>query len=247
MSIENATLRRLGSLSTVGKMALNVAYPDEFELYLCALEVTDANYNTLQYFVFPVMPASMDETQTFMSNVKKTLGGVVVINSQGFVPRDIMLSGTFGRKFRTLLGGDYVDVVSSFNSNNKVARASILGGIKQVFDERVKTGYGCVKILEELVNSANIVDENGPRNVIFHNPAAGNSYLIKPQSFKLSQNQETNMIWSYSLAMKAIADLKDIQSGQQLKKNRERLVMTGYMQGKTNDVIDSITKALGRI
>lgn len=248
MSIENATFKRLGSFSTVGKIGLNIAYPDEFELYLCALEVTDINYKTLQYFVFPVMPTNMDETQTFLSNVKKTLGGVVVISSQGFVPRDITLAGSFGRKFRTLLGGDYLDVISSFKTvDDKISINSVASGIKEIFDDRVKTGYGCIKILEEIINSTNIVDSKGPRRLILHNPALGNSYLIKPQSLKLSQTQETNMMWSYALSMKAIASLEDIMDGKQLKDERIRLNATGYMQSKVDNVINSITKSLGKI
>lgn len=247
MAIENATLRRLGSLSAIGKAGLNIAYPKEFELYLCALEVTTADYRTLQYFVFPVMPTNFDESQTFLSSVKKTLGGVVVTSSQGFVPRDIVLAGTFGRKFRTLLGGDYVDVISSFKVDGKVTLNSLIKGVGEVFDERVKTGYGCLKVLEEIINNADVIDELGPRKLILHNPALGNSYLIKPQSLKLSQNQDTNMIWGYSLSMKAVASLEDIMNSQELKKQRERLVLTGYMQSKVDDVIGSISKAISKI
>lgn len=248
MAIENATLKRLGSLSSIGKIGLNVAYPKEFELYLCAIEVTDINYKTLQYFVFPVMPTNIDETQTFLSNVKKTLGGVVVLNSQGFVPRDIVLAGSFGRKFRTLLGGDYIDVISSFKTaDDKITLNSVAQGVRSIFDERTKTGYGCLKILEEIINNANIVDAKGPRRLILHNPALGNSYLIKPQSLKLSQNQETNMMWGYSLSMKAIASLDDIMTSRRLQEERKRLNITGYMQSKAENVVNSITKIIGKV
>lgn len=243
MSIENAISKRLGILTQIGKVGLNISHPKEFELYLCALELTDENYNTLQYFVFPVMPTTMDETQTFMSNVKKTLGGVTVLNTPTFIPRDITLAGTFGRKFRVLLGQDYTEFLSSFKTiDNNLTIGSLLNGITQVFDDRIKTGYGCLKILEEIINSANIVDDLGSRRLILHNPAVGNSYLIKPQSLKLSQSQETNMIWSYSISMKAVASLEHIMTSDKLQEQRVRLSATGYIQKRVDDVINLITQ-----
>lgn len=245
MSIENVARRHLGVLTQIGKVGLNISHPKEFELYLCALELTDENYNTLQYFVFPVMPTNMDETQTFVSNVKKTLGGVSVLNTPTFIPRDITLAGTFGRKFRVLLGQDYTEFISSFKTvDDKMTFQSALDGIFQLFDDRVKTGYGCLKIMEEIVNSVNKVDELGSRRLILHNPAIGNSYLIKPQSLKLSQTQETNMIWSYSLSLKAIASLDHIMSSEKLEEQRVRLNATGYIQKGVDNVIDSITQIL---
>lgn len=244
MSIENAARKHLGVLTSIGKVGLNIIHPKEFELYLCALELTDENYNTLKYFVFPVMPTNMDETQTLSSNIKKTLGGVVVLNTPTFIPRDIVIAGTFGRKFRVLLGDDMVDFTSSFTTTGGVSPSSIAGGVGQIFDDRIKTGYGCLKILEEIVNAANIVDNIGSRRLIFHNPALGNSYLIKPMSLKLSQSQETNMIWSYSLSMKAIASLEHLMSSQKLQNERLRLDATGYIQQATNRAIDAITQMI---
>lgn len=235
MSIENAARKHLGTLTSVGKVGLNILFPKEFELYLCALELTDENYNTIQYFVFPVMPTTMDETQTPASNIKKTLGGVVVLNTPTFIPRDITIAGTFGRKFRILLGNDATDFASAF---------TLGAAIGQIFDERIKTGYGCLKILEEIVNQANAVDDLGSRRLIFHNPALGNSYLIKPTSLKMSQSQETNMIWSYSLQMKAIASLEHLMSSQMLRNEALRLNTTGYIQQATNRAINAITKMI---
>lgn len=247
MSIEGVALKHASSLVSIGKIGLNIAYPKEFELYICALELVDEDFNTLQYFVFPTMPTNMDENQSFSSNVKKTLGGVVVINSPTFIPRDITLAGTFGRKFRVLLGDSYEELISSFkNQGGKLTGKSILGGIKTVFDKRVKTGYGCMKILEEIVNEANKIDPETKkaRRLILHNPAIGNSYLVKPMSLKQSMSQETNMIWSYSLSLKAIANLEDIYSDEDLKKQRFRLNATSYLQKKIDAVINKVTELI---
>lgn len=248
MAIESVALRYASSLTTVGKIGLNIAYPKEFEIYLCALELTDENFNTLQYFIFPVMPSNIDETQTFIPNIKKTLAGVTVLNTPTFIPRDITLAGTFGRKFRVLLGQDYSDLANSFKTTDgNLSLESVWSGAKQFFDNRIKTGYGCIKILEEIINSVNIIDDLGARKLILHNPAIGNSYLVKPINLKQSQTQETNMIWSYSLSLKAIASLEHIMESEELKQQRIKLNTTGYIQKATDNVIDGLTNLLANV
>src|SRR4051812_44167158 len=100
MSIENVARNRMLMLEQVGKTALNIRYPKEFELYLCALELVDQYDNTLRYFVFPVMPSTMQETIPQLTSIKKTMAGVTVLSNPTFVPTDINISGNFGRKFR---------------------------------------------------------------------------------------------------------------------------------------------------
>jgi uncharacterized protein YqfB (UPF0267 family) len=53
MGLESAIAARNSLLTTVGKRVMNIKYPDEFELYVIAFELTDENFNTLRYFVFP--------------------------------------------------------------------------------------------------------------------------------------------------------------------------------------------------
>lgn len=245
MSVENVALKYAGSLTRIGKMALNIQYPKEFELYMCGLELVDQNFKTIQYFMFPVMPTTMDETQTFGTNVKKTLGGVTVLNTSTFIPRDVTLAGTFGRKFRVVLGDDYQDLISSFKTQEgAVTLGSVGKGLATIFDSRIKTGYGCIKILEEIVNSANKINNGKSPHLILHNPALGNSYLIKPMSLKLSTSQETNMIWSYSLLMKAIAPIEALYSDERLKEERFRLVTTGFIQQTADRAVNKLTELL---
>jgi hypothetical protein len=248
MSVENAIIKHSLLLAQAGKVALNISHPNEFELYMCALELTDENYKTIQYFVFPVMPTTIDETQTFLTNIKKTLGGIVVLSSPTFNPIDVTLAGTFGRKFKVLLGESYTDFVSSFTIGGSVVTAGSIGkGAVQTFDSRVKTGYGCLKIMEEMIGSTNVVDKRGSRRLILHNPALGNSYLVKPQSLKLSQSQDTNMIWSYSLSLKAIAPLNHIFSSEELKSQRIALTATGYVQKGVDNVIGALTEKISAL
>lgn len=250
MSIEGVVLKHALSLVSIGKMGLNIAHPREFELYMCALELVDEDMNTLQYFVFPTMPTNMDESQTFASNVKRTLGGVTVLSTPTFTSKDVVLAGTFGRKFRVLLGESYEEVIASFKTETgKVTGKSLWRGVKNIFDKRVKTGYGCIKILEEIVEEVNKIDPETKkaRRLILHNPAIGNSYIVKPVSLKQSMSQETNMLWSYSLNLKAVADLRDIYNKEELQQQRFRLVATGYIQRKIDTAVNGITRLLSSI
>lgn len=245
MSIENAVRNKAVLLEQLGKSVLNIKHPKEFELYLCALELISETGKTLRYFVFPVMPSNFEETQAHITNVKKTLGGVTVLLTPTFVPTDISISGNFGRKFKILLGSDYVDFASSFKADDgKITKDSVKGGISQVFDERIKTGYGCCKILEEIINECNKIDEDGMRQLILYNPTLGNNYIVRPTSLKFSQSQETNMIWSYSLQLKAIASLDSFQTAEEIEEQSQRLNATGYVQKQVDRVVGGLTSLL---
>ncbi|MBV7533761.1 hypothetical protein [Chitinophaga sp. sic0106] len=208
MSLQNAVQARNALLQQSGKEGINVMYPEEFEQYICALELVDKDGSTLKYFIFPVMPSNIDESQPKPTSFKRTLGGIVTMSSTTFSPVDITLSGTFGRKFRILLGSNFTDFVSAFRKpkgKNIIEKAK--DAARQVFDDRVKTGYGCLKVMEELIMDADRIDEKGPRFLIFYNLAFGNSYYVKPVSFKISMTEENNMLHQYTLALKAIAPL----------------------------------------
>lgn len=227
-------------LSGIGRSILNTKYPKEFELYMCALELIDQEGTTLRYFIFPVMPSSIEEAQPQITNIKKSLAGITVLSNLTFVPGDISLSGNFGRKFRVLLGNNYEDLISSFKNKDNISKTLKT----QVFDSRIKTGYGCCKILEEIVAESKIIDEKGIRRLIFYNPALGNNYLVKPTSLKFSMSQESNMIWNYSLALKTIASLESFNSTLETKRSEERLVTTGYVQKQMGRVLSSLTSIL---
>lgn len=248
MSIENAIRKRDSGLAQISRVGLNVKYPREFELYVCALEMVDEDNNTLRYFIFPVMPSTMDENKPQATNIKKTLAGITVLTTPTFIPTDITLSGNFGRKFRILLGTDFTEFIASFKANTgKVTQQSFANGIEELFDDRVKTGYGCVKILEEIIEECNVIGDDGKiRRLIWHNPALGNSYLVKPISLRLNQSQESNMIWNYSLQLKSIAPLESIRSQEELKDIAKRLNTTAYIQQRVDGVVDGITSLLAK-
>jgi hypothetical protein len=247
MSIENAVANRAVLLERVGKTILNTMYPKEFELYVIALELIDTDGNTLNYFIFPVNPSSLDETDVVLTNVKKTLTGIVTLKNPTFVPVDINLSGTFGRRLRILLGTDYVEFLSSFTTtpgtlkNSTVTQSSFQNGVQNTFDKRVKTGFGCLSVLKDILKAASVIDEKGPRTLIFHNLAFGTTYVVEHIQTKTSMSQETNMMHNYSLSLKAVAPL-DALRGTNLEEERKRLNTTGYVQAQTDRLLQGISK-----
>jgi len=54
-------------------------------------------------------------------------------------------------------------------------------------------------------------------------------------------NQETNMIHTYTLSLKATAPL-DALTGSNLQDQRLRLTTTGYAQSQTNKLLQGLTK-----
>lgn len=248
MSIENAIRNRTILLERVGKSVLNMKYPKEFELYVIALELIDGEGNTLRYFIFPVNPSSLDEMNQNIINVKKTLTGITSLRNPTFNPLDINLSGTFGRKFRVLLGTDYVNFISSFTTTpgtlgGEANSTTISQGINQLFDERVKTGFGCLNILKDILREAVQTDVRGPKSLILHNLPFGTAYVVEPMSDKISMSQESNMVHNYSVSLKAIAPL-DAFLGDNLQDKRMELSTTGYVQTQTDKLIQEITKIL---
>lgn len=246
MSIENIA-KRVGEITRIsGKEYLNALYPEEFESYVIALELIDENCNTLQYFVFPINPNSVDESKTRNVNIKQTLGGLSIMNSPTFVPVPIILSGNFGRKLKIVLGEHTESLVNSFKVDDKFTSRSVFNGIKNIFDKRVKTGYGCIKILEEICMKSYSMADGKRRRLILHNLALGNSYVVKPISFKAAQTQDTNMVWSYSLQLVGIAPLSAIRNPEDEARMHNALIGDAWLQKEANALTNDITSFINR-
>jgi len=233
-SIQGVIEERNRLLSTIGKETLNIMFPKEFELYVMAFEVVDSSNKTLEYFLFPVMPDEFSESIPFINSIKKTLGGVTAISNNTFVPTDITLSGSFGRSFKISLGGVLLDLISSYKSNKL-----------RSFSKLAKTGYGYCKVLQSLINDSKLPDSLGnSKLLIFHNLALGNSYLVKPSNLTFRQSQQNNMIWNYSLSLKTIAPLESLNKKGQIKKKNLLLVMSGFIQKRTTNLISNLNSLL---
>lgn len=205
--------KHLEIVKDVGRMGLNLLYPNDFEYYLIIMELVDSEGRTVEYLSFPVNPESISYDDELLTNVKKTLGGVVATDIGTNRPKRISLTGTFGRKLRLL-----VDVDSPCdNSNTKSGVFSMTpnNGLEiktNIFNARLKTGYGTTKILKAIVDKSVQLDEyNQPYKLYLYFPPLGESYLVKFQNFKLNQDYSTsNMLWKYNMTLTVLGELKDM-------------------------------------
>lgn len=245
MSIDNAIRNMNTLLTSAGKVALNIKYPKEFEVYMCAFELIDGSGRTMKYFIFPIMPSSLKEKEPEATNIKRTLAGVTSLSTTTFIPKQITLAGNFGRKFKVLLGSTYTELLSAFTTpRGTVTADSTLTGAVNIFDDRVKTGYGCLQVLKEILDEALVLDESGARRLVFYNLAFGTSYVVKVVDKDISMSQETNFLHNYVINLTAIAPLEALKTQAQLEKDATQLNITNYMQKQTNRLVNSLTSIL---
>lgn len=220
MSVANANRRYEDLRNAIGKSGANALFPREFEYYLISFELVNSRGFTEDFFTFPVTPSSIKEGLVYLTNIRKTNTGVTVTKTDSFVPRDISISGNFGRQFKamvnrnlvsftgialTALNGGADGLVSNFKSQSG---AEI---ISSIFNREIKTGYGCLKVMETILRKSQERDPYGlPYRLLFYNPALGNNYIVEPVNFSQSQQMENNAIWDYNLDMKAVAPLEQI-------------------------------------
>lgn len=203
--IGRATLRKL--IGSVGLAGAHYLFPTDLDTYYaCSLELVDSEGDTVDYFVFPIMPNDYSSTYTSLTNVKKAAGGILVIKNPGFKPKKIRISGDFGRNFRFMIGQHQVSSKAwKYSTAGGDYNASLLPDRNQPFIIGVKTGYGAIKVLEAVIFKASQLDIKGrPFTLYFYNPALGESYIVSADSLSLNQNLQKNQIWSYQLQMTAI-------------------------------------------
>lgn len=182
-----------------GREYAHSLYPKEIEYYACALELVDGNGIVIEMFAFPIMPKMMSTTELTNTSIDKTMSGVVVNTNPTFVPIDIVLQGSFGKSFKRVKVGD---------DELKAGSGGVVkSGIQNTFDDNYKTGYGCYKILENILRQSKTQDANyNPYKLYFYNLTKSDNYLVEVISISPSQNRDSsNMIWEYSLTLKAVA------------------------------------------
>lgn len=210
MSIPLTRSRFRNLLESLGKPAMSALYPNDFEYYACALELVDSRDNVVYSLIFPVMPSEINESSISISNIKKTNSGVISIFNPTFVPIDLKIDGDFGRKFRIMVN----DVATTFTGivGNLVRGKSISNFESPEFDLKVKTGYGVIKHLQKIYEKSFKLDIYGkPHKCYFYNLALNSHYLVELKNLTNNQTQQDNMIWKYSLLMKAIAPAYSIK------------------------------------
>jgi len=195
-------------IKTLGKGLLSSLYPDDFESYIFAFELVDSQDQTCDYFLFPLNPKSINISENQLINIKKTVGGLSMVSTDSYMPKVISIEGNFGRQLKLLIGRELINFLGFLNPSQKQ------------FSSSLKTGFGCCKILERMIQNSNQLDSQGkPYFLYFYNLSFGKSHLVKAiSSVTFHQSLETNMVWSYSLKLQTLADL-DMLSNTVSKSN----------------------------
>lgn len=241
MAIKEIFDRYEGLLNSVGEASLNALFPNDFEHYLIALELTTFDNRTIDYFAFPVSPDSIQQVEPQITNIKKTVGGISSLSTTTFVPKEITLKGTFGRRFRVLFQNPVW--FSAFKFSGVQKKEDLIGKFsalkKASFDPTIKTGYGCSKILQSICDKSTMVDDlNKPFKLYFYNPILGDNYLVKIIDLTLSQSKESNRLVYYNLRLRAIAPLDN-----SIKAFAKSLTIEALQKG-TNEIVSNIKNSL---
>ena len=243
----NAKLTKF--LTEIGKGGVNALWPNDFEYYAITMELTDSLGNTIDYLTFPVSPESMSYDKRSLVNIKKSMSGISSLDNETFNPRTIEMSGTFGRKFKLLLGASRP--LSSQSAENSTATGQFTNSTRNstdikesVFNTKLKTGYGTVKILEAMIEKSSALDrDNKPNRLYLYNPALGHNWLVKAPLLKLSQERtSSNMLWKYNLSLTAIAPLKRIRP--ELKTSLAEGTGITVLQRGLNSLVNGIKSSL---
>lgn len=253
---QSAIQKASGIIETAGRAVLASQFPNDFEVYLCTLELADSQNNTIDFFTFPINPNSITKTEPKRETIRNTAGGITVLSSPTFTPQQINIRGDFGRTFKILLslGGAASSLTGAAYSMSagKWSLTDISGkgtnSLKSAsFDAGIKTGYGCIKILQAIISKSNGVDQLGlPLRLYFYNMALGESYLVvvPPAGLSFSQNLQRNMIWDYNLSITAIAPLESVAGAKKAKTALTKICAAGAIQKGVNDLAASIANIL---
>lgn len=216
-AILSARSKVLAQLAEGGRAHLHSKHPDEFEYYLCALEIVDANdnNNVLDYILFPILPDNIRISDTKIQSTTKTSNGTVVLENSSFIPLDMTISGNFGRKIK-MVNGKGESFPASISSKKASSGVSDSKKKKIEFPEfsiSAKSGYGLNKVLQRMFDKSSETYEGVPVQMFFYNFAFNANYLIQPVNINFSQNRGSmNMIWEYTMQFKAIAPADEIRS-----------------------------------
>jgi len=212
MSASLLQQRYAGLIFDLGKGVAHSLYPDDIEYYFMALELVDSSGKMVDYFAFPILPKNYSESMPEITSVKKTMGGITTLKTTTFIPTDITLSGNFGRRFRITVGGRVVEGAAITLDNLSAKRSPTYRDVPEL-SSSIKNGYGALKKLEKILKKSKSLDDKDlPYKLFFYNSALNHNYLVEHMFFNPTQSIESNMIWDYTLQLKAIAPLDAVDS-----------------------------------
>lgn len=238
-------------IKTAGRQALNAMFPKEFELYMMSLELTDSDGNLIDYLSFPVLPNNFSQVENKRINVKKTLNGVSIISSKSFVPKQVSMSGDFGKNLKFLNAPEISfaglafstksGVYSSLDTNPRNPKIRF-----PEFNPSIKTGYGVIKLLQAIIDKSTSIDAKGkPFRLFFHNPTMGESYLAVPAPNALTINSvaDRNMVPSYSLNLILVMPLSQVKTSLSSVSLSSRMT-SDFIQRSVNLKANDIKRAI---
>lgn len=219
-------------------------YPKEFECYMISFELCNYAGETIDFFSFPVLPTEINIQEQFPVNIKNTFGGVSVLSTDIYNPKTITISGNFGRNFKLLNRGD-LKFFKAIEWERRYNEQSDQYTYKEL-STTVKTGFGCLKVLESILNRSYAVDyDYGMSNKLyFYNLAYGESYLVKAISWTPSQDLSSNAIWKYNLVLQTICPIYlDKQGSKKVKK----VYLSNRVQTKMNTLFTGVESTINAI
>jgi hypothetical protein len=229
----------IDAVEQYGIAAVHSIVPDDIEYYLCSLELFTENKERVGFISFVVMPSQIVESHTPIQTMIKTNRGISTVFTDSFSPIDISIAGSFGRKFRLIL--NYTDPNDVLDSNNSFS--SLNFGIIKGVNSGVKSGYGLTKLLEHILSRANKTEKNKPLYLVFNNYSFNTSYVTDVINYSFNQNENYNMIWNYSIQLRAVADNRTFFSSESKTNFLKTVSANSIATGLTN-MVNEMTRML---
>lgn len=238
MSVERVRNDFKRILSSSGRTALHTSFPDDFEMYMCAFELVNYLGETVEFFTFPVNPSSIQINGRVLTSIQKSAYAVIINNNPSFVPFPIKASGTFGRKFKALVGNRNIDVSgirlrTGFNNFEE-------------FDVNIKNGYGITKVLEKIFKLSQSVDRsNQPYRLFFYNHTFNHSHMVEVLDYDFNQNDSrSNMMWEYSFVLQAVAPALGLKTEKSNTTSLKKSMGFGALNLALTSTLDNTLGAL---
>lgn len=250
MSVSSVEAKVKSKIGTIGKAGLHALFPKDVEYYFLALELVDSNGVTVDYFAWPILPDELREVQHELTNVRKSMGGVNILKNPTFNPRVILIRGDFGRRFKLLLGGKPIEFagfsLSMQNGKFNIDPPNLLSSTTAQLSSFVKSGYGCIKLLEAMKEKSKQLDNNKkPHSLYLYNPILGNNYQVEFNMFgQLQDKHAYNMRPSYNIQLTAVAPLDSVLSRKANLKSTLKNLTLSHLQKNAGSIVAGLRRFL---
>ena len=107
----------------------------------------------------------------------------------------------------------------------------------------MKSGYGLTKLLEHILSRANKTEKNKPLYLVFNNYSFNTSYVTDVINYSFNQNENYNMIWNYSIQLRAVADNRTFFSSESKTNFLKTVSANSIATGLTN-MVNEMTRML---